>query len=386
MSKKLHLNALAGLLACWLAGSLSPASASEVTVERTDPGPFYGFWEFQEPAGDTCVVIIKRGGRISRFWAGTASRAIQKGSWERTETGLTARWEGDTVDVFRMLGDNAIERNSFGRDSSLPGEPDLTIRGVRVDSRIPGSLTVQQEGDRPAAEDTPVPRAAPAIPVNNAYVGYWKIRQSKGLFGMGRNEPHFFLQLSRSGEAACALRDWEGNKGLRGKWVIDGDRAIITWPNKRRDVLYPNTGVGYTLATYRPKDELDDKPQHRAVAVKVPAPEGQQYFVAGEFKRLTVLDIRGTWVPAESGEKREYISIEGWGNAYRYPATDGGGGTDPGKWRLLDDRLVITWVDGSKDVIRVAYPTFIQESYSPEEPLTGKPDRSIEVIRSAEEQ
>jgi hypothetical protein len=377
----------AALLAAGIPFILSPQLfAQDQSQTATDPGPFYGFWEFQEPAGDTCIVIIKRGGRVSCFWAGTASRAIQKGTWVREEDTLTARWEAGNVDVFVMLGENAIERDSFESESSLSGDPLLTIRGVRVDSRIPGSLTIKREGDREPISDIPDPQSAPAIAMNNTFVGFWKINQSTGIFGIGGGEPHFYLQLARSGQAAVALRDWEGDKGVRGKWRMDDDRVLITWPNNRRDVLYPNTGVGYTFGTYKPKDELSDKPRDRTKAEKVPAADAERYFEAGNFKRLTVLDIRGTWIPAESTDKREYISIEGWGNAYRYPATDGGGGTDPGKWRLQSDRVVITWVDGSKDVIRIAFPRFVQDSYTPDEPVTGTPTRSIEVNRSAEEQ
>ena len=373
------------LLMCFLP-LLAHLAAGQSEADTMDPGSFYGFWEFQEPAGDSCVVIIKRGGRISCFWAGSASRAIQKGAWERTGDTLTAQWETGNVDVFSMLGENSIERDSYDSREGLSGDPVLSIRGVRVDSRIPGSLTIKREGDREPVTDIPDPQSAPAIAMNNTYVGFWKIEQSTGIFGIGGGEPHYYLQLSRSGQAAVALRDWEGDKGVRGKWRMDDDRVVVTWPNNRKDVLYPNTGVGYTLATYKPKDDLNDKPQHRAKAEKVPAADAERYFEAGNFKRLTVLDIRGTWIPAESTDKREYISIEGWGNAYRYPAVDGGGGTDPGKWRLQSDRVIITWVDGTKDVIRIAFPRFVQDSYSAEEPVTGTPYRSIEVNRSAEEQ
>ena len=362
--------------------------AAAPEVETMNPGPFYGFWEFQEPAGDSSIVIIKRGGRVSRFWEGTASRAIEKGSWERRGEELIARWEAGHADVYRMLGDNAIERDNYAPGASLASEPYLTIRGVRVDPRLPGSLTIQREGDGPRLEEEATEAApAPVIPPNSPYVGYWKIDQSTGIFGMGRGKPHYYLRLTRSGNATVALRDWEGDKGARGDWRVEGDRVVITWPNNRRDVLKPNNGIGYSLATYRPKDDIErDKPRSRAQASKVPSTEAERYFEAGNFKRMTVLDIRGTWIPMESTGRREYISIEGWGNAYRYPARDGGGGTDPGKWRLQSESVIITWVDGSKDVIRIAVPHFIQDSYARDEPITGTPERSIPVIRANDSQ
>lgn len=360
---------------------------TEVDTETMDPGEFYGFWEFQEPAGDKAVVIIKRGGRLSCFWAGSSSRAIQKGSWERTDSELTARWETGHVDVFRKLGENAIERSSYDPDMSLLDEPTLVIRGVRVDSRIPGSLTVQSEGEREALpEDAPDPQAAPAIPMRNAYIGYWKIEQSTGIFGIGgSSNPEFYLRLSRSGDATVSLRDWEGDQAVQGKWRIDGEQVIVTWPNDRRDVLRPRTGGGYVLESYRPKDALSRKPRSSAKAEKIVASEAERFFQAGDIKRLTVVDIRGTWTPVEPTGRKEYISIEGWGNAYRFPSMSGRMGTDPGKWRLLNDRVIITWVDGSKDVIRIAFPDLLQESFGPNEPITGSPNRTIRVDRTSED-
>jgi hypothetical protein len=360
---------------------LLPQADSGTATERMDPGVFYGFWEFQEPAGDKSVIIIKRGGRLSCFWAGTRNQSIQKGTWDRTESQLTARWDTGHVDVFRKLGDNAIERSSYDPGMSLIGEPVLVIRGVRVDSRIPGSLTVQNEGGKERVEQPADAREAPVTPVRHAYIGFWRVEQSTGLFGLRGAEPQFYLRLARGGEASVALRNWEGDQAVRGRWILEGGRVVITWPNNRRDLLFPNArDDGYLLASFRPKDKLTDNPRSSVKAEKIPATEAERYFDAGNVKRLTVDDIRGTWRPVEGTGKREYISIEGWGNAYRYPSAGGGAGTDPGKWRLLNDRVVITWVDGSRDVIRSAFPEPVQESYETTESVT--PVRSFPVMRT----
>ncbi len=359
---------------------------TDISGEKMNPGPFYGFWQFQEPAGDTSVVIIKRGGRLSCFWAGTATRAIEKGTWIRNGETLTATWEAGHTDVYKMLGDNAIERSTFNQDQTLLEEPALTIRGIRIDSRIPGSLTVRGDGPPPVREAYVEESTRPDIPVNNPLVGFWKIDQSTGILGIGGGEPYFYLQLQRNGDAKVALRDWEGDQGVRGLWSLDGERAIITWPNNRRDVLFKNAKGGYSFGFYRPKDKLEREPRAVTSAEKVAASDASHYFDAGEFSRLTVVDIRGTWMPAEPQGQREYISIEGWGNAYRFPARQVSGGTDPGKWRLDNDRVRITWIDGSKDVIRLSFPDFIQDSFSADEAFSGTPYRSIKVIKTVEEE
>lgn len=387
MSRPRQFTLFLTLLAALAGGSPTVHAQEQAAPEldTLDPGPFYGFWQIQEPAGDTCILIIKRGGRLSCFWAGTSTRSIEKGKWERTGDVLTATWEAGYKEVFKMMGENAIERATYEPGQSILNEPAYTIRGVRIDSRIPGSLTTKSEGPPPVRQEPENASTRPEIPVNNPFTGYWLIDQSTGIFGIGGGEPNFYLHLSRSGDASVALRDWEGDEGVQGLWSIDGDKAVITWPNNRRDVLIPNDEGGYTLGTYKPKDKLTNKPRQLSKAKKVTFSEADQYFEAGQFERMTVLDIRGTWVPRESTGSREYISIEGWGNAYRFPAKAGGSGTDPGKWRLSSDHVVITWIDGSKDVLRIAFPDFVQDSFASGEPITGTPFRTIPVIRTANE-
>lgn len=374
---------------CTVAASAQESASSE--PETADPGPFYGFWELDEPAGDSCVVIIKRGGRLSCFWTGNSSREIQKGSWERNKDRLTATWETGHVDVFRKLGENAIVRHSYQPDMSLDEEPVLTVRGVRVNQQEPGALTVPVDPEEDTAPPSTADRSpdkesdlpAVALPVRNTFLGFYKVPQSTGIFGIGgAGEPHFYLHLNRNGEASVALRDWKAGSGDVGNWTVNEGRAVVTWPGGRRDVLIPGDEEdAFTLEFYNRKREFSDKPNYSRRARRVDATEAGRYFQAGNIKRLTVVDIRGTWRPLKPTGNGEYIDIEGWGNAYRYPAADGTG-TDPGKWRLKSDRVVITWIDGSKDVIRMGTPDMIQESYPPDVPLTAAPERVIAVRRT----
>lgn len=352
--------------------------------DRLDPGPFQGFWEFKETAGDTSVIIIKRGGQLSCFWSGTRNQSIEKGEWSRQGDTLTARWESGHIDIFTKLGDNAIERRSGVIASNRNEASPESVRGVRVDSRLPGSLTVEREGEPlPLIGDSAeTPQEAPAIPLRNAYIGFWKIPQDGSLLRLSSPEPHYYLRLSRSGEASVALRNWEGDQAVVGKWRIEDDAVIVTWPNNRRDILRPKSDGGYEVGSLRPKDSPDRQLRDLVPAEKVLANEAERFFEAGDFKRLTVLDIRGTWTPETADKADGHISIEGWGNAFRYPSQTGSGGSDPGKWRLLSDRVVITWVDGSKDVLRIAFPHMVQESYTADEPLTGTPFRTVRVGRS----
>ncbi len=373
------------------------AQEGEAEPERIDPGEFYGFWQFEEPAGDTAIIIVKRGGRMSCFWSGVASHDIQKGTWSRKQGELVANWNTGYREIFRKLGQNAIERETYEPGEPLQGEPSMKVRGVRINPRVPGSLTVPGEGDEPPprvsreggrpAEPSEEDLPASALSLRNSLLGFWKIPQSTGFLGIGGSkEKHFYLQLSRNGEARVALRDWKEGNHLTGEWTIEEERAVIKWPNGSHDLLKITDGQTATLRYYKPNRSLEKRPNTTREAEKTTAGEAGRYFQAGNVKRLTVVDIRGTWRPIDPTGNAEHIDIEGWGNAYRYPAASGTG-TDPGKWRLQNDRVVITWVDGSKDVLRMAQDSnMVQESYSSGEPVTGNPSRVIAVRQTDEKQ
>lgn len=360
--------------------ALPVSSAAQDTV---NPTSFIGFWEFPEPAGDKAVVIIKAGGRVSCFWSGSSTRAIIQGRWEADEKGIVATWESGHIDQFIKLGENAMERLSYSPGANLQEEPVARVRGVRVDNRLPGSLAVQmspeERGDRPVLDTNAAP-----MPLRNSYIGFWKIPQSSGFLGIGTSEPHFYLRIGRNGRSSVALRDWNGDNAFRGSWEMDGDRLIIHWPDQHKDVIVRD-GKAFSFLSYRPKDDFSGRANETRPASMVSAIEAERYFAAGEFKRLTVSDIRGKWVPVEPSGRVEHVQILGWGNAIRSPSTNRERSTDQGKWRLQSDRVIISWQDGSSDIMRVDFPRMMLESFGPGEPVTGMPRRSIEITKSAAE-
>lgn len=358
--------------------AFAQTAESESAPPPVDSRPFIGFWEFPEPAGDRAVIIIKTGGHVSCFWTGSFSRAIERGTWVADANGLVLTWESGHHDRLERIGENALERRAFRPGTRIDGPPDYTARGVRVDSRLPGSLAVPRDSAA-APRDAIAAEAAPT-PLRNPFIGFWRIPQSTGMMGIGNNEPNFFLRISRNGHASVALRNWNGDNAFRGLWEIDGNRIVITWPDNHRDVIEPDPQGGYALLSFRPRDALTGRPNDRRPAVSVPAMEAERYFAAGAFNRLTVSDIRGRWTPAQPTGQNEWIDIQGWGNAQRSRAAN----TSPesGKWRLQSDRVIIQWDGGATDVLRIDFPRILQESFAKDQPITGSPMRSIEVRKS----
>lgn len=358
-------------------------SGTMAAEELLSNRPFLGFWEIVEPAGDKAVVIIKTGGQLSCFWSGSHTSAIEKGTYVMRADGLLATWESGHVELFRSIGQNAIERLTFPPGSDGTGTALEVLRGIRVDNRTAGSLTVTPSAERPEAGNRPAPDTQ-AMALRNPFLGFWRIPQSTGFMGIGgASEPHFYIRVTRNGQAMVALRNWNGDNAWRGLWELDNDRLIITWPGGQRDILQSHPEEGYLLLSFRARDNIDSRPHERRIATQVNALDAERFFSAGEFKRLSVTDIRGRWEPTPRAEQREYIDIHGWGNAVRYPSAGGSAPTDSGRWQLQSDRVVITWNDGSIDILRAAFPRMVQESFPSGTPITGKPARTITVERTA---
>lgn len=340
--------------------------AAQADVERMDPGQFTGFWEIQEPAGDTFVVIVKRGGDISGFWAGSGTTRIQKGQWKREGNRLVAEWETGHKDILEITGDNVLRRRGFEPDQPLDSEPSVTGRGSKVDSDRPGSMAVQRDPEQRGRQELGPdedPHAAPAIPLRNAYTGFWRVRGGSGIIGGGSD---FYLQLQRNGRAITSLRG-RGDDFVNGRWRIDNQRVIVEWPDGSRDILRDEGDGDYRLLYYRSRDVASGRPRFSRRAEKIPAAEAMRYFQIGEHQMLTAADVRGIWhIEDAEGDEKSFIEIEGWGNAFRYNVSRSSS-SETGNWRLLSDRVVINWINGGRDIIRLTDNGFMLESYADRE-------------------
>lgn len=376
-----------GMLCFLSAQSLLPAQNS------VDPGPFYGFWQMQEPAGDQCVVNIKRGGRASCFYIGSASSEVTKGRWAIEGDSLTISWENGHRDVFKAWGDGTLQRQAFLKGESSPGQPTYETRAMRIDPRMPGSLTVDSApGDR---ADTPAPSrrlpttdaGEPAAPMRNPYIGYWMVEQSPGMFFglIGDSTDRFYLFLDRNGRASVALRSWDDGNTVRGRWEFVDGEARITWPSGRKDALVKDPKGGFRLRSFGRKDTFADKPNERREARQSTPTEAAQYFNSGDVRLLTMTDIRGVWAPGDPAvEDQRLVHIMGWGNA-QLKSPETGEPVMRGTWKLFNDHVVVTWDDGSKDVLRSNMVYWVRDHFPIGEAVTGAPAYSTHMVKVAED-
>lgn len=353
-------------------------------TEANDVTPFLGFWEIPEPAGDTAVVIIKRGGRLSTFWSGAGGgRGIVQGRYAVQDGNLIATWADGNRDVFRVLAQDSIQRETFPAGRDLSGQPTYRVRGTRVDNRMVGSLAVASESPR----ERPDPAAQEIItPVRTSFLGFWQVEQpTGGVFGVGgRAERHFFLHVNRNGQARVALRNWSGSNEMVGTWVQEGNEIRISWPDGQRDILREDADGKHEFLIFSARRAFTDRPNERRAVVRAATADAQAHFRAGDFRLITTTDVIGTWIPVQADDTSQgHIELENWGRAFRFPAQTGSG-SDSGQWQLHNDRVTITWVDGTRDVLRLEMRGFVRESFAPGAALTDAPLKSTPVRRFTE--
>ncbi|KAF0096388.1 MAG: hypothetical protein E1N59_355 [Puniceicoccaceae bacterium 5H] len=377
------------LLALLFAGQL--VHAQDVSADD-----FRGFWIVRESAGDTCVINIKAGGRLSCFWTGTRTNDIIHGSWEVDGDRLVAKWDSGVTDVFEVWGASSLVRKSY-QSSDISGEPFEEARATRLDPRQVGSLASgsanssdeasdEESGDKPLVGEAeePEPQAPketpPPAPLQSNYVGYWVIPQSGGGFmGFGGGSDKFYLFLSRSGEAKVSLRSWDESPGAVGRWHEKNGSAYIEWSGGTKDLLQPGTQSNFEFLTYSRKQGWSDKPKQARKAERSSASEAGRLFNAGDVQFLSVDDIRGSWKTVGEDADEQSIQIDGWGRAVRTGADQK---KLQGEWRLYSDYLVINWEDGSKDLLRPGARGFVREVFAPGVPLSSPPSSQQLLVRA----
>lgn len=368
--------------------SLLAAAPAAVVTQAATPDDFYGFWQLQEPAGDKCVVNIKRAGRASCFFMGSASSKMAKGQWIIDGERLVVTWESNYRDVFSKGESGVMERQAFRPDQSLSGAPAYVTRADKLDPRLPGSLTIERDLNGPPSGGPSVPPIeAPtnAPPLRNPFIGYWMVEQSPGLFFglLGSGEDRFFLFLDRNGQASMALRKGYDDEALRGTWAFVDGQARITWPSQRKDALVKNPDGGFQLLTFGRKGSFNDRPNERREVRQSSANEASQYFNSGDVRLLTMTDIRGLWAPLDPNYgDQSRVNILGWGNALLETA-ETGELISRGTWKLFNDHFVITWENGTTDVIRNNLRFWVRERFAANQPIAGAPLYSIRVTKIA---
>lgn len=360
-----------------------------------DPNRFYGFWETQEEIGDKCVLNIKRGGRVSCFFVGSASNEITQGKWEFLGNRLVITWESGHRDALSADTRSTLKREAYNPDSNISGAPDYVAQAYRINSRVPGSLTSAVDEDD-EEEEKPNPftitgpsskdptMKAPGGAMRNPFVGYWMVEQSPGLFFglMADTADRFYLFLDRNGQASVSLRKTKSKDDTVGIWSHTDGAAQITWPSGRKDVL-ERTDSGFKLASLGRKDTFEDKPESRREALQANAAEAARFFNAGDIRRITMTTLLGIWSSVDSKYNNQgIIRILGWGHA---ELLSNGIVVKVGKWEIFSEHSLITWSDGSSDILRDEFRRWTRATYPVGSDLTGAPEERFVVVKSDEE-
>jgi|TARA_B110000438_G_scaffold301669_1_gene357153 hypothetical protein len=362
-----------------------------------NPSDFYGFWETQEEIGDKCVFNIKRGGRVSCFFVGSASTEITQGTWEVVDSRLVITWESGHRDALSVDNRSTLKREAYNPDSDINGAPDYIAQTYRINSRVPGSLTrsdaeiaEENEGKAPSPFSIAGPSSkdpamkAPGGAMRNPFVGYWEVEQSPGLFFglMADNADRFYIFLDRNGQASVSLRKTKSKNDTTGIWSYTDGVAQVTWPSGRKDILQKRP-KGFELGSLGRKDDFENKPESRRQARQVNAAEAARYFGAGDIRRTTMTTLRGLWKSIDPDfSDQGAVRILSWGHA---ELVSEGVVKKTGKWEILSDHSLIVWDDGSRDILRDEFRRWTRATYSPGTDLAGPPAERFIVVKSGEE-
>ncbi|GEM_PF-1487156 len=373
-------------LAILIALSLACSTASAQPA-RSD-NPYLGYWKIEEPAGDSCFIVIKSHGQASTFWSGAIDH-IESGEWTRREDSLLITWDTGYTDVLRRNEDETVTRETFPPGRSVHQEPLLVARGEKLERDVIGSLTTSPSDsarEAPTQQEPPHHQPEPGE-LRNRFVGYWEIEQGGTDFmGLRGVRDRFFLRIARDGTTAATQRNWSDEyRNQTGRWQVNEDELRIRWPSGHVDALRPTEDGSFAMLSWTPRQDESGRHDRKVAARMVSAAQVRGLFHAGHTTQVSIEDFIGPWTEEHvaPGANRPHLKIERWGNAYRYidpekPAL----GRIPGEWKMGRDGIVVTWQDGVRDVIEVTQRgTFVQATFSVGTPVTGTPEERRPVRR-----
>ncbi|MDX2108627.1 MAG: family 16 glycosylhydrolase [Verrucomicrobiota bacterium] len=366
-----------GSLAQPASAQTPPAPAASEDASR----PFLGFWKIDESAGDTAYINIKPRGRASVFWTGMSSDKIESGTYVMDGAKLVITWTTGFQEVLEQPSTNVIIRKTFPLGASLSGTPTLEARGERLDSRVPGSLTVPPTGPRlnPA---TIAAGEVNASALRSPYIGYWEVRQGTGsVLGIGGGSEFFFLNLQRAGKAQAVQRNsWDDSISKQvGSWTVEGEQAHILWPSGHKDVLTKKADGTYELIAFNEKQSSSNTLPVR----QVDASGAQALFTAGETRLFTIEDFVGYWrFDDRKPDTRPHLEIERWGTASRFADPNNPSQSrETGEWKITQSGIAVTWASGVVDLMEVSPTGYMQKTFAAGTSLASAPANSARVRR-----
>ncbi len=359
-----------------------------------DPRDFQGYWKIEEPAGDTCYLIIKAGGQASCFWAGNAMDEILKGKWTIRDGRLVITWDSGYRYALEKKGSRTVFRHTYPPGVDLGDQAESTVVGTQYDKRYVGYLAVEDANQNEEREDafafesaSTTERKAPkevdskTSPFTRSqFLGYWYVESKQsalwGLFGAANS---YYINVSRDGRVHSILN--QKNAGLYGYWVQEGDALKVFWDDGKKQLIR-KTGTDFEILTYSEKDDFTDSPDGRQKLVKMDPMDAKAVFQDMAMKFISVEDIVGYWL-GESAEieTSPTIEIQRWGHARYFPYGINSKALDA-EWQMHSDEVIVKVENGKRFLlINQIDNSWKLEAYNPNTSMTDLADRGNSVRR-----
>ena len=101
--------------------------------------------------------------------------------------------------------------------------------------------------------------------------------------------------------------------------------------------------------------------------------------------QLTEKDFSGWWIINEPEGDTFYIIVKQLGRASSFYSGPARNVIDKGTWVFQDNRLILTWKNGFRDVLVRKERRYFRHSYFPNTPLDAEPDRIVRAHRLSKE-
>ena len=322
---------------------------------------YRGIWQIEAPNNGTLILIVKRNGLASYFWANNSDLNVYQGKWSNDASDTVLQWQdGSTHRISRDTSGYAITYND-----NMEVER-YTVKAQRLPEKLLG-----QWAKAPSMEDERLSDRAQA----KGFFGTWKIE--------AENDVYYIIIEDDRSAASNRTRESLNPNGLRGSWAKQGSELHIAWDSGHYGILRQNErNYGFKLIAPGEIIENDLSEEHLATRTdneKIPSKWYADYIAEKEIfgSNIAFTDpqnvssfYRGAWIVQRTPETFERIDIGRFGGLKT--SMDH---TLEGDWRMSRQDIFMRWDDGIRKILSPIGQGFLLYEYKSGRPLDGVPTR-----------
>lgn len=325
---------------------------------QSSPSLSSGTWLVNTPDDGSLILIIKRNGRASYFWAENADRTVYQGTWSEADSTATIKWADGSQ--------HRLKRDPLGvaiAYDDRQGNERYSVPVQQVPSEILGQWAKPPAKSEALASDRDKAKG---------FFGIWRI---------GETGNHYvFVEADRSA-ASTWSPDSSSNRGLRGSWAKQGSELHIIWDSGHYSILREGER-GFAYKRIQPGTVIeDDVTEFTAAARTSDDNVSSNWFGQYEEEKANYAGgiaftsrknarqfYRGPWLVKHSDTAFEQIEIGRFGGLSTTRDR-----SLKGNWLMNGQDIFMRWDDGMRKILSPIGQGFVLYTYKPGRPLDGVP-------------